>query len=384
MELLHLAGDASAKTPFIIIDEDRVTENYRCIKAAFGADVNIFFAMKANNHPSVLQAIERQGGNFDVASAGEIAQLRALGIDGSRITFSNPVKIPGQIAFAFAEGVRLYAFDTEDEIEKLAALAPGSDVIIRLAVDNTGSGWPLAGKFGVGEDEAVRLLVKAKDSGLVPVGTTFHVGSQCENISNWEAAVRHCAGVWKKAQAEGVSLTTLNLGGGLPAPYRIGLPTLAEIGTAAQANIKSLLPEATRIMIEPGRFMVADAGTFVASVICRAVRAGEKKIFLDAGLFNGLMEAYEAFWYPMRFITKAGAGEKEIVTLVGPTCDSVDVIVKDVEIPALAVGDRVIFDIAGAYTNSYVSYNGFAFPEVRVLQGAGTASAVATEEKVTA
>jgi len=366
---LEIASEKKLKTPFILLEEERVVENFRTVVDAFGDDVGVYFAVKANNHPLVLHAIEKCGGSFDVASAVELQGLCSLGIDGRRVTFSNPVKIPEDIAFAYDHGVRLYAFDSEDEIEKLAKNAPGSELCVRLSVDNTGSGWPLAGKFGVNDDEAVSLLLKAKEAGLKPVGTTFHVGSQCENVRNWRSAVDRCAHVWKKAAEAGLRLTTLNLGGGLPAPYKEGLPTIAEIGKEAKAAIKELLPEAERVMIEPGRFLVADAGLFVASVIGRAIRNGEKKIYLDAGLFNGLMEAYEAFWYPVECLTCAVPARKEIVTLVGPTCDSVDVIVKDIELPALEVGDRVVFRVAGAYTNSYECYNGFPYPAVHSAAG---------------
>ncbi|HTM69171.1 MAG TPA: type III PLP-dependent enzyme, partial [Candidatus Binatia bacterium] len=338
---LELAREKKLKTPFILLDEERIAANYRAVAEAFGPDIGIFFAVKANNHPLALHAIEKCGGNFDVASAAELSLLCDMGIEGSRVTFSNPVKVPDDVAYAHERGVRLFAFDSDDEIPKIAAFAPGAQLCVRLAVDNTGSGWPLSGKFGVNDDEAVRLLMKAKEAGLEPVGTTFHVGSQCENVRNWRSAVEHCAHVWKKAAAAGVKLSVLNLGGGLPAPYRQGLPTVAEIGGEATRAIRELLPEASRVMIEPGRFLVADAGVFVASVIGRAVRNGEKKIYLDAGVFNGLMETYETFWYPVQCLTKGAPAHKELVSLVGPSCDSIDVIVKDIELPALGVGDRV-------------------------------------------
>jgi ornithine decarboxylase len=370
--MIDLIRGSDIETPLIVIDDERIAENYREVRAAFGEDMEIFFAVKANNHPLAIAAIDGCGGNFDVASAGEIRQLLAAGIDGSRVTFSNPVKRGSDIAFAFASGVRIFAADTDDEIVKLAAFAPGCRVIFRVAVDNAGSGWPLAGKFGADEAETVRLIDATKAAGLVPAGLTFHVGSQCENVKNWEHAIERCATVWRDAAAKGITLDTLNLGGGLPSPSynRAAAPSLKEIADAVRAAIARLLPAAPRLMIEPGRFLVADAGIYVASVTGRATRAGKKMLFLDGGIFQGLMEAYEGFWYPVECLTgnRVPAG-METVTLVGSTCDSVDVVAESITLPALEVGDRIVFACAGAYTNSYQEYNGLPFPHVYSAAG---------------
>lgn len=356
------------QTPYIIIDERVVERNYRSVSTAFGASVEVFYAMKANNHPTVIRLLDRLGSGFDIASAGELRLLRSFGIAGSRVAFSNPVKIPADISYAYEQGVRLFAADTVAEVEKLAILAPSSDVYMRVAVDNSGSGWPLFGKFGASCEEAVAAGVRAKELGLRMAGLTFHVGSQCENVVNWRHAISDCAKIWNKMKELGIEPYLLDIGGGLPAPYRNDVPTVAEVGTQAMEAVRELLPDARRIIIEPGRFMVAEAGTFVASVIGMATRNGELKATLDAGLFSGLMEAYEAFWYPTEVVSdRVGDVRMEKVTLVGPTCDSVDVIAKDIMLPALQIGDRIVFSCAGAYTNSYENYNGFAFPVVHTL-----------------
>lgn len=371
-KMIGLVRGSAIETPFIVLDDERIVANYRAVKTAFGEDMEIFFAVKANNHPLAIAAVDRCGGNFDVASGGEIRQLLALGIDGSRVTFSNPVKNGADIAFAHANGVCLFAADTDDEITKLARFAPGSRVIFRVAVDNTGSGWPLAGKFGADEAETVRLIDAANAAGLVPAGLTFHVGSQCESTKNWRTAIERCAVIRKAAAVRGIVLDIINLGGGLPSPSyaRTGVPLLRDIADEVRAALAQHLPDVRRFMIEPGRFIVADAGIYVASVICRATRAGKKMLFLDGGIFQGLMEAYEGFWYPIECLTggRVPAG-METVSLVGSTCDSVDVIAETITLPALEVGDRIVFACAGAYTNSYQEYNGFPFPHVHSAAG---------------
>lgn len=367
---------AGLQTPCILLDERRIAANYASLRSAFGDGVEIFFAVKANNHPLAIGAVDQAGGSFDIASAGELKDLLSRGIDASRITFSNPVKVPADIDYAHANGVTLFAADSVDEIEKLAARASGSKVYIRVEVDNSASEWPLAGKFGASEAEAPLLLALARSKGLVPYGLTFHVGSQCEHLSSWRAALEKCSRIWKSAESQGMSLTLLNVGGGLPARYRKDVPPVEEIGASVLGWIKELVPDAKRVFVEPGRFLVAEAGIFVTSVIGRAVRGGQKKVFLDASVFTGLMETYETFWYPTevhRFDASGNAvpvGEDmETVALLGPTCDSVDVITKEIRLPKIEMGDRIVFRTAGAYTNSYEGYNGYQYPQVHSAAG---------------
>jgi ornithine decarboxylase len=370
MDASRLFSTSGMQTPCIFLDTQVVEKNYRRVKEAFGNDVAVCFSVKANNHPMVLRTIHEMGGGFDVASAVEIRDLLALGVPPSRIAFSNPVKVPADIAYAHAQGVRYFAADSELEIDKLASLAPGSSIYIRMAVKNEGSGWPLAKKFGVLPEEAARLLELARDRGLDPTGLTFHVGSQCVNLQNWRGAIIECAQAWQAVKSRGISLRMIDLGGGVPARYDDAAPDVRVIGATVRQLLAEYLPDARTLMIEPGRFVAADAGILVTSVIGRASRNGKTCIYHDAGVFNGLMETYECFWYPLEFLRSSRTDENEFVTLFGPTCDSVDQIVEDVKVPVLALGDKVVFKLAGAYTNSNMGYNGFAFPKIVDASGA--------------
>jgi ornithine decarboxylase len=347
--------------PRIIIDLDKVRQNHQRIRDAFGPRFGVYFSVKANNHPEVLRTLAMNGCGFDVASASEIDDALSAGARPHDIAFSNPIKIPKHIDFAYARGVRLFALDSEDEVMKLAIHAPGSAVYVRLRVDNTGSGWPLSGKFGVEVSDAVALLASAKTHGLDPAGVTFHVGSQCEHLVNWRMALERASEVWRGCARLGITLRLLNIGGGLPAAYRRTEPSVEDVATEASRAVSELFPDATMLMLEPGRAMVADAGVLETTVIGTAMRGHERIIYLDVGVFSGLMETYECFWYP---VVTTGSGPEETVTLAGPTCDSVDIISRNVRLPKLQMGDRVRFEMSGAYTNSYERYNGFGFPEV--------------------
>src|SRR5690242_16733204 len=139
----------------------------------------IHYAVKANSHPTILAALAAEGCGFEIVSTGELMPLIALAVPPSRIVSSNPIKTPEFVATAHAYGVDQFAIDSAGEVRKVARLAPGARVYCRITVDNSGSEWPLARKFGCTPDQAVELLVEAREHGLRPIGLTFHVGSQC-------------------------------------------------------------------------------------------------------------------------------------------------------------------------------------------------------------
>jgi ornithine decarboxylase len=349
--------------PRLFIDLDRVAENYRAVKGAFSRQIEIFYSIKANNDPRVLKMIFDMGGAFDVASWEEVSLTLGLGVPPEKIAFSNPIKKPSDIARAYGSGIRMFALDSRAEARKLAALAPGSQVYVRLTVPNNGSVWPLTGKFGVDREQAVDLLTECAQSGLEPIGATFHVGSQCLNPDNWVSALRIAADVFGSCATRGISLSMLNFGGGLPAmESRTSPPSLSVISAAIEAELDKHFGPATRLLIEPGRNIVATAGTLTATIIGEADRAGERWIYLDVGVYNGLMEIYEKF--PYEVLTEHPDRPKRVYVVAGPTCDSVDVVFPQISLPEVRVGETLTFLNAGAYTTAYDRYNGFAFPAV--------------------
>jgi ornithine decarboxylase len=357
-------GNAGTGTPYLLLDLDRVRANVHRLQTAFSAlRPTLYYAVKANSDPRVLSLLRDLGCGFDVASINEIRSLQALGIPGSDITFSATVKIPSHIEEAHARGIDRFAFDSPTEVDKLAHLAPGSRVVLRLEVPHEGSCWPLAGKFGVPHTDAPALLEYAQRNGLQPYGLTFHVGSQCLRPQSWLDAIELCGRVWQEARSQGIELRLLNLGGGLPARYTEDVPNVGDIGAlASRAALRTFGPD-VEYAFEPGRSLVADAGTLVTSVIGKATRGGKRWVFVDLSIYAGLLEVIGGWSYPMR--TAKDHQPRQRVTLAGPSCDSTDVLAEDVALPELEVGDRLELLTAGAYTTSYQSYNGLAFPDIR-------------------
>jgi ornithine decarboxylase len=359
-ELIERSGDLA--TPFLLIDLGRVRANYRRLSAALER-ASIHYAVKANPHPAVLRALADEGCGFEISSEGELDLVEAIGRPASVLS-SNPVKTERFIARAARAGVECFAVDSLEEVEKIAQAAPGASVYARLLVDNSGSEWPLARKYGVGPSEAAELLVRAGELGLRPLGTTFHVGSQCRVSASWDDALAVTAEVWNAVGRRGIELELLGIGGGFPVQHTRPIPTLDEIADVVRRGIAERFPSDIRVMLEPGRMIVGDAALLGAAVIGKARRGSEKWVYVDVGVFNGLMESIEGFSYE---VVAPFGGPLERVVLAGPSCDSVDVIADAIELPAVDVGDRVFVLNAGAYTLSYAShFNGWPPPTVHV------------------
>ena len=352
-------------TPVLLVDKKVIKEKYQEFCSQFGG-AKIYYALKANPHPGIITLLQELGCGFEISSQGELELLLQLGVSPQKIISSNPVKAQSFIRSAHSSGINLFAFDSYAEVEKLSRFAPGSKVYVRLSVSNEGSEWPLSRKFGVEIEEAVELLVQAEREGLEPYGIAFHVGSQCTNATTWAKAIEKSKAVWELAAKKGIELHLLNIGGGFPIKYTKPVPSIAEIARVIRDSLAKAFPKDMELVIAPGRALVGEAGTLVSAVIAKAVRAAEKWLYLDVGVFNGLMETVGGIKYPV--VTKKGSQTSKCV-LAGPSCDSFDVISTEAELPELEVGDRVYIMSAGAYTTAYASqFDGFPIPKIHFIE----------------
>lgn len=365
--------DPHLPTPSLLIDFDIISDTYDRFVNVFG-DGTIYYAMKANALAPVVQWIADKGAGLEIASAAELDLALATGITADRIICSNPIKSPAFLMRMARRGVYALVVDSTYEVEKVAQYAPGSRVYVRLAVDNTGSVLPLAGKFGVDGEQALDLFDLARSHGLKPIGLSFHVGSQCLNSGNWVNAIRTCGDVWRKAADRGHELYFLNIGGGYPVGnyHSSHIPTIEEIGDAVWLAIESYIPHRDKLflVLEPGRGLVGECGRLVASVMGKAERGETTWLYLDAGVFNGLMETFEGF-PPVVSLQAKDQHLRPLrrYTLAGPSCDSCDVMAHNVELPEIHIGDRLEFYDAGAYTTEYATtFNGFPVPEVVLIK----------------
>ncbi len=365
-------------TPALVLDFENIAHTYRRFENAFrsaSARGVIYYAMKANANQDVIDLLAAQGSGFEIASSPELDKALAAGARGDQIICSNPVKTPSFLRRMQQVGVYGVVADSADEIEKIAHAAPGMNVYFRLAVDNTGSVLPLAGKFGVDAELALELFDLARARGLNPIGLSFHVGSQCLNAQNWVNAIRACGEVWYAAEARGHHLNFLDIGGGFPAGHyhTADIPTIEGIADAVMEALDAYIPVRSDLLfvLEPGRGMVGESGRLLATVEGKAIRRTAEGyqtwLYLDVGVFNGLMETFEGF---PPVVQALDAEDRPLMTytIAGPSCDSCDVVARGVQLPEVNIGDRLVFWDTGAYTNEYAAaFNGFPIPQVIVV-----------------
>lgn len=360
----YLAEQAPA-TPCLVVDVDRVEERYRALREALPL-ARIYYAVKANPANAILRRLVGLGSAFDAASWEEISMCLEAGARATDISFGNTVKKASNIARAYQAGVDMFAFDCAEELDKLARHAPGSRVYCRLIVENEGADWPLSRKFGTTLDNARDLMLRARDLGLDPYGLSFHVGSQQTETGAYEAAIARVGMLFTDLKAAGLDLRMVNLGGGFPIRYRDDVPGIDRfalaISHAMTEHFGNDLPE---MIVEPGRFMVGDAGVVSSEVVLvsrRGMNDGVRWVYLDIGRFGGLAETEgEAIRYGIR--TSHDGMETGPVAIAGPTCDGADIMYEKTPyaLPlALESGDRIELLSTGAYVSTYCStgFNG--------------------------
>ena len=357
---------AAPATPCLVVDVDRVAENYRALRGALPL-AHIYYAVKANPAAAVLERLVALGSSFDAASIEEIEMCLQAGADPRLLSFGNTIKKTSALARAHPPGVPILAFDSDEELDKLARHAPGAQVYCRLLVENKGADWPLSRKFGTTVEHARALMIRARALGLDPCGLSFHVGSQQIETDAYEAAIGRVAMLFTDLARAGVDIRMVNCGGGFPVRYRDEVPAIdsfaAAIMRAMTKHFGNALPE---LLVEPGRFIVGDAGVVRAEVVLVSRRGDDpvRWVYLDIGRFGGLAETEgEAIRY--RISTPHDGAPDGPVAIAGPTCDGADILYErsHYRLPlGLDTGDVVTLESTGAYVSTYASqrFNGFA------------------------
>ena len=365
-KIARFLADHQPATPCLVLDVDRVEENFRAIKAALPV-ARIYYAVKANPAAPILRRLVGLDSSFDAASLEEVAACLDAGAAPSAISFGNTIKKVGAIQGAFARGVRLFAFDSAEELDKLAEHAPGSRVYCRLLVENAGADWPLSRKFGTTIDSARTLMIRAGELGLDPYGLSFHVGSQQTSTAAYEVAIGRVAMLFTDLARAGVNVRMVNLGGGFPTRYRDEVPEIDRFADAIMGamtkHFGNALPE---MLVEPGRFLVADAGVVRTELVLVSRRDAAdpvRWVYLDIGRFGGLAET-EGESIKYRIATDRDGEKFGPVSIAGPTCDGADILYErsNYRLPlGLRCGEQISLLSTGAYVTTYASqcFNGF-------------------------
>jgi ornithine decarboxylase len=366
-KITRFIAENNPATPCLVVDVDEVEARYRALGQAL-PQARIYYAVKANPARPILDRLVGLGSCFDAASWEEVSLCLQAGADPAAISFGNTVKKVSAIRAAYEAGVRMFVFDCREELEKLARHAPGSRVYCRLLVDNYAAEWPLSRKFGTTVESARDLMLAARDLGLDPYGLSFHVGSQQLSAEAYEVAIARVASLFTDLSAAGLDLRMINLGGGFPIRYREDVPEIDHfadaIFRAMTEHFGNAMPD---MLVEPGRFIVGEAGVVHTEVVLVSARGrtdGLRWVYLDIGRFGGLAETEnESIRYAIR--TGRDGAPSGPVALAGPTCDGADILYEKTryDLPLdLESGEVIDLLGTGAYVSTYCStrFNGFA------------------------
>jgi diaminopimelate decarboxylase len=358
-------------TPFYAYDRRLLSERVAHVRAHLPSAVELHFSMKANPMPALVQQMASLVDGIDVASGGELKVALDTGIDPGRISFAGPGKSEAELMRAVAAGAVVHA-ESERELRTLARVgdALGIDPLLVLRINPDyelkGSGMRMGGgakQFGIDAEDAPRLLALCAELGLRVLG--FHIFSGSQSLKA-EAIIEAQAQTFILAQQLSGQMRDpvriLNIGGGFGIPYFPGEAALdlAPIGAALDAALPGViakLPEA-QVSIELGRYLVGEAGVYVARVVDRKVSRGQVFLVTDGGLHHHLAASGNFGQvirknYPVAIGNRMDAtAARETVSVVGPLCTPLDVLAERMELPATEVGDLVVVFQSGAYGRS--------------------------------
>jgi diaminopimelate decarboxylase len=346
-------------TPVYVYSQATLERHARVFREALGGagQTHIAFAVKSNPNLAVLKVLARQGYGADIVSGGEMDRALAAGMPASDIVFSGVGKTETELAAALDAGVGQFNLESEGEGEDLARIAreKGARAIATLRVNpnvdarthakiSTGKA---ENKFGVAYDQAAAIYARlAALEGLEMRGLAVHIGSQITDLEPSRAAFERMGGLMRDLRGARLTVSHMDLGGGLGVPYRAGesLPTPAEYGAMVAEVTRGW--EAT-LMFEPGRVITGNSGVLLTRVI--RVKPGTSAAFvvLDAAMNDLVRPAMYDAWHD--FSAVRPTGPKMLANLVGPICETGDTFAMGREIDAVQAGDLGVFRTAGAY-----------------------------------
>jgi diaminopimelate decarboxylase len=354
---------AEVGTPFYCYATATIVRHYQVLQEAFaGLDTLFCYAIKANSNQAVIATLARLGAGMDVVSEGELRRALAAGVPASRIIFAGVGKTREEMGFALREGIQGFNVESERELEALSEVAVGlgatASIALRVNPDvdarthakiSTGKA---ENKFGVPYNEAPRLYAKAaRLPGLAIAGVHMHIGSQITDLAPFRDAFTLMRDLVAELRGAGHPIEHLDIGGGLGVPYRSRGNDIAPSPRAYAGLVRETLGGlGLKIVLEPGRVIVANAGVLVTRVLY--VKRGRDKTFtvVDAAMNDlirpTLYDAEHEIWP----VGEAAAGAEPILQdLVGPVCETGDYLALNRRLPACTDGDLLAIMSAGAY-----------------------------------
>jgi ornithine decarboxylase len=353
-------------SPLLVIDCERVRQQYRALKAALPG-VDLHYALKPLPHAAVVACLRDEAAYFDLATTGEVEMVKAQGVAPERCIHTHPIKRDSDIRDALRYGITTFVADNPDEIRKFVRYRKRTELLLRVSFRSPTAVCDLSKKFGCDPKAVLELLEFARSMGVRVRGLSFHVGSQAGDPSKYVEAIHACTNLFAEALLAGLpGLDILDIGGGFPVPYVEPVPSIEEFCRPIREALTHL-PAHVRVIAEPGRFIAAPSAIAVASVMGKAKRDGRWWYYLDDGLYGSFSgQLFDHCKYPVAALRESD--ELHPSVLAGPTCDSIDVIDEDILLPELEVGDLIVGRMMGAYTwASATDFNFFKRARVVVM-----------------
>jgi len=370
----------SVGTPTYVYSTATLTRHVRVMTEAFGDRPHLIcYSVKANSNLAILRLIAERGGGFDIVSGGELARVRHVGGDAGKTVFAGVGKTQEEMEAALAAGILLFNVESAEELEALDAVgrrmgrrAPFA-LRVNPDVDARTHRYISTGlktsKFGVPFEEAVALYARAKKmKGLVATGLDCHIGSQLTQTAPLRAALSKVAGLYTALKARGYPLAYLDVGGGLGITYSDETPPSPD--EYARAVLAVAGGTGATLILEPGRALVGNAGVLLTRVLYRKKTPARRFVVVDAGMNDLLRPAlYEAHHGLQPLVKRRGKAVE--VDVVGPVCESTDVLAKARPLVLPQAGELFAFMSAGAYGMSMSStYNSRPRPAEVLVDGA--------------
>ena len=345
-------------TPFYLYSHHTIVDHFTKIQKAFApVDPLICFAMKANGNSAVVKALLNEGAGVDIVSQGELRKALSLGADPRKIVFASVGKTEEEIIFAIKNGILFFNVESIPELEAINRVAgklhKKTRVALRINPDveaathtfiTTGT---LEKKFGMDLASARRIFRSSKKYDQVLInGVHIHIGSQITNRKPFIMAIKKVIAFLKTLRQDGITLEYLDMGGGMGIIYKDERPQTAQ--EFADVVVPYLRETGLKVVMEPGRFIVGNAGIFVTKVLYIKDNGFKKFLIVDGGMNDLIRPALYHAYHEILPLKKTSV-PKERFDVVGPVCESADFLAKDRLLPRLKQGDLLAVMSAGAY-----------------------------------
>jgi diaminopimelate decarboxylase len=370
-------------TPLYVYSAGQVFDRYRLFSQAFAhRDHLICYSVKANSNLSILKLLVSQGSGFDIVSGGELQRILAVNRKAAqRVVFSGVGKTAEEIDLALTAGILIFNVESESEVALLAARAGKKRVRARVALrvnpDVFAETHPYIStglrehKFGI-DIKAARAVYKevARSRHLDPVGISVHIGSQIQSAEPFGAALDAVAALIRELASDGIQIKFVDAGGGLGIDYQSTFDPAAAINKYAAEIDRALAGLEVKLLLEPGRFLIAQAGALLTRVLNVKRNGAKTFVITDAGMNDlirpALYQAHHEIWP----VTQNPSAPPSVVDVVGPVCETGDFFARDRKMATVREGDLVAILDAGAYGMSQTSnYNTRPRPAEVLVEG---------------